>query len=121
MYAVIERGAHQYKVTAGQFIRIEKMNLPVGENWVCKQVLAIQDKNGELQAGRPFVEKAEVKALVHRHGKLKKQLVFKKKRRKGYRLTKGHRQEFTELYIELLKGPAGIIQKKILKKKKEKA
>ena len=117
MYAVIEKGSHQYKVTAGQFIRIEKMDLPKGAKWNCQNILAIQDQSGQLITGQPFVEKAEVRGLIVTHGKLKKLLVFKKKRRKGYRLTKGHRQEFTEVYIESLKSPNGDSEKKPIVKK----
>lgn len=119
MYAVIEKGSHQYKVRAGQFIKMQKMDLPKGAQWNCQNVLAIQDQNGQLITGQPFVKKAEVKGRVLNHGKLKKQLVFKKKRRKGYRLTQGHRQEFTEVYIELIKSPNGDLQKKPLAKKSQ--
>ena len=119
MYAVIEKGSHQYKVQAGQFIRMQKMDLPKGAQWSCQNILAIQDQNGQLITGQPFVENAEVKGHVISHGKLKKQLIFKKKRRKGYRLTQGHRQEFTEIYIEFLKSPNGDLQKKPLVKKSQ--
>ena len=117
MYAVIEKGSHQYKVTVGQFVRMQKMDLPKGTKWSCQNILAIQDQSGQLITGQPFVEKAEVRGLILTHGKLKKLLVFKKKRRKGYRLTRGHRQEFTEVYIEFLKSPNGDSQKKLLVKK----
>ena len=117
MYAIIEKGSHQYKVRAGQFVRMQKMDLPKGSSWSCQQILAVQDEKGQLVTGQPFVKKAEVKGRILSHGKLKKQLVFKKKRRKGYRLTKGHRQEFTEVYIELIKTPNGDSQKKLLVKK----
>ena len=117
MYAVIQNGAHQYRVQPGDFIRVEKIKLSVGESWKCSEVLAFQDKKGLLITGKPFVEKAEIRAQVIRHGKSKKKLVFKKKRRKGYRKTRGHRQEFTELYICAFRAPDGETLEKPLKKK----
>ncbi len=105
MYAIIEELGHQYRVKAGQFVRMPKMPLTEGTQYKCRQILAFEDNKGTFSLGRPFVAKALVKGRVLRHGKSKKILVFKKKRRKGYRLTKGHRQEFTEIYIETLNGP----------------
>ena len=114
MYAVIRNGAHQYRIQPGQFIRLEKMDLAPGNVWKCQQVLALQNKQGQLVTGTPCIEKAEVRGLVIRHGKEKKLLVFKKNRRKGYRRIQGHRQEFTEVYIELISTPSGEkIEKKI--------
>ncbi|MYE07694.1 MAG: 50S ribosomal protein L21 [Oligoflexia bacterium] len=113
MYAVIQKGIHQYKVHLGQFLKLEKLPLSPGQDWKCQQVLLFQEEDGPLLAGTPYVEAAEVRARIIRHGKSKKVLVFKKNRRKGYRRTKGHRQEFTEVYIEALCGPSG----KWLKKK----
>jgi large subunit ribosomal protein L21 len=107
MYAIIQNGAHQYRIQPGQFIRLEKVDLAPGKVWKCQKVLALQDKQGQFMTGTPCIEKAEVKGRVIRHGKGKKQLVFKKHRRKGYRRTQGHRQEFTEVYIELINTPSG--------------
>ena len=116
MFAVVQGLGKQYKVQPGQFIRMEKLELKEGAVWK-SPVLTFQDPEGKLYIGQPFVEKAEVRGLILTHGKLKKLLVFKKKRRKGYRLTRGHRQEFTEVYIEFLKSPNGDSQKKLLVKK----
>ena len=112
MYAVIEKGVHQYKVHLGQFLKLEKLQLRPGQNWRCQQVLLFQEEDGHLVSGTPYVEAAEVQARIIRHGKSKKVLVFKKNRRKGYRRTKGHRQEFTEVYIEALCSPSGKWSKK---------
>lgn len=120
MYAVIEKGSHQYRIQPGQFIKTEKITLAPGEIWKCKFVLAFQDKAGVLTTGTPYVEKAEVIGRIVRHGKGKKCLVFKKKRRKGYRRTQGHRQEFTEVYIEAISTPDGEKIEKKLKSKQEK-
>ncbi|MDE0119425.1 MAG: 50S ribosomal protein L21 [Bdellovibrionales bacterium] len=113
MYAVIQKGVHQYKVHLGQFLKLEKLQLRPGQNWKCQQVLLFQEEDGHLVSGQPYIKTAEVQARIIRHGKSKKVLVFKKNRRKGYRRTKGHRQEFTEVYIEALCSPSG----KWLKKK----
>ena len=114
MYAIIQNGAHQYRVQPGQFVKLEKLALAPGELWKCQQVLALQDKQGHFVTGTPCIEKAEVRGKVIRHGKEKKQLVFKKKRRKGYHRTQGHRQEFTEIYVELINTPSGEkIEKKM--------
>lgn len=120
MYAVIEKGSHQYRIQPGQFIKTEKMTLAPGEIWKCNLVLAFQDKAGVLTTGTPYVEKAEVIGRIVRHGKSKKSLVFKKKRRKGYRRTQGHRQEFTEIYIEAISTPNGEKVEKKLKSKEKK-
>ena len=114
MYAIIQNGAHQYRIQPGQFIKLEKLSLAPGNVWTCSEVLALQDKRGQIVIGTPCVDRAEVRGLVIRHGKAKKQLVFKKKRRKGYRLTHGHRQEFTEVYVQLIHTPSGEkIEKKM--------
>ncbi len=120
MYAIIQKGAHQYRVEPGQFIKMEKMELDVGAVWKCREVLAFLSKEGHFTAGTPYVEKAEVSGRVVRHGKGKKSLVFKKKRRKGYRRTQGHRQEFTEIYIEVFGAPSGEkVEKKWPRKTKD--
>ena len=120
MYAVIEKGSHQYRIQPGQFIKTEKMTLAPGEIWKCELVLAFQDEAGVLTMGTPYVEKAEVIGRIIRHGKSKKSLVFKKNRRKGYRRTQGHRQEFTEIYIEAISTPNGEKMEKKLKSRQEK-
>ena len=86
---------------------MEKIKLSIGKSWKSEQVLAFQNKSGELVKGDPYVKKAVVQGRVVRHGKSKKILVFKKNRRKGYRRTQGHRQDFTEIYIEAFSTPSG--------------
>lgn len=117
MFAVVQGLGKQYKVQPGQFIRMEKLELKEGAVWK-SPVLTFQDSKGKLYVGQPFVEKVEVVGKVCRHGRSKKVLVFKKNRRKGYRRTQGHRQDFTEVYVELIKTPTGNIKqpKKLLKK-----
>lgn len=117
MYMVMQNGAHQYRVKPGQFLRVEKLNVSAGETWKCQQILAFQDGKGEFLVGTPYLKKAEILAKVMRHGKGKKTLVFKKKRRKGYRKTKGHRQDFTEIYIETCITPTGQRIEELLSEK----
>ncbi len=112
MYAIIEALGHQYRVQPGQFLRIAHMDQPVGFQWTCETVLAIQDSKGHLFTGQPFLKKARVLLQICRHGRSKKILVFKKRRRKSHRVTKGHRQDFTEIYVESLLTPRGEILKK---------
>ncbi|KYO64758.1 50S ribosomal protein L21 [Thermovenabulum gondwanense] len=99
MYAILETGGKQYKVSEGDVIRIEKLSFAEGETVEFDKVLAISKEEG-LVVGRPFVENAKVKATVLKHGKGEKIIVFKYKPKKNYRKKKGHRQPFTEVKIE---------------------
>jgi len=119
MFSILRMGSRQYHVSLGSRIRVEKIDAKKGETWSSKEVLAFQDEKGAFTLGTPLVSKAEVRARVVRHGKEKKVLILKKKRRKGYRRTQGHRQNFTELYIEALANPEGKwkeVEKKVSKK-----
>ena len=107
MHSVFQIGSKQYNVTLGSRIRVEKLNAQKGDFWTSKEVLFVQDNKGAFAVGEPFVSQAQVKARVVRHGKAKKILILKKKRRKGYRRTQGHRQLFTELVIEALSDQTG--------------
>ncbi len=98
MYAVIETGGKQYKVSVGQRLEVEKLGHEVGSEVVLDRVLMVGG-DGEVKIGRPLVEGAKVLARVEAQGKGKKIVVFKKKRRKGYRRTQGHRQLLTTLKI----------------------
>jgi len=97
-YAIVRSGGLQYRVSADDRIRVPKLRTDVGGTVELSEVLAVS-KGGQLTVGTPLVENAKVSAEVVRHGRAKKVIVFKKKRKKGYQLTKGHRQEFTELRI----------------------
>jgi len=97
-YAIVRSGGLQYRVAADDKIRVPRLRSDVGETVELSEVLAVS-KGGQLTVGSPLVENARVSAEVVRHGRAKKVLVFKKKRKKGYQLKKGHRQEFTELKI----------------------
>ena len=99
MYAVIKTGGKQYKVHEEQILKVEKLDGTEGSQIEFDDVLMYSD--GEtITLGSPNVENASVKAHILDQGKGKKTIVFKYKRRKGYRRTKGHRQDYTEIKIE---------------------
>ena len=98
MYAVIRTGGKQYKVHEDQVLKVEKLEGSEGSEIEFNDVLLYSD--GEtVTLGAPQVESASVKAFIVEQGRSKKQLVFKYKRRKGYRKMRGHRQHYTEIKI----------------------
>ena len=100
MYAIIATGGKQYKVEPGQVHRFEKLAGEVGEKIALSPVLMVGGE-GEPKIGRPHLE-GEVSATVLEQGKAKKVMLMKKKRRKGYRVKRGHRQPFTAVRIEAI-------------------
>lgn len=98
MYAVIKTGGKQYKVAAGETIRVEKLVADVGAEVVLDQVLAVGE-GAALTVGAPFLANAKVLATVVSHGKGDKVRIFKMRRRKHYKKSQGHRQQYTELQI----------------------
>jgi large subunit ribosomal protein L21 len=98
MYAVIRTGGKQYKVAAGEKIKIEQIAADVGQEIVIDQVLAV-GSGADLTVGSPLVVGASVKATVLAQGKHDKVHIFKMRRRKHYRKSQGHRQTYTELQI----------------------
>jgi large subunit ribosomal protein L21 len=98
MYAVIRTGGKQYKVAAGEVIRVERLTAEVGADVVIDQVLALGD-GAALTTGSPLVQNAVVTAKVTAHGKGDKVRIFKMRRRKHYKKSQGHRQSYTELQI----------------------
>ena len=97
-YAIIRTGGKQYQVSAGSLVRVEKISGNIGDTVELKDVLAVIDGDN-AKIGQPTVEGAVVTATIVEQDKAKKVLVFKKKRRKGYRVKRGHRQMFTALKI----------------------
>jgi large subunit ribosomal protein L21 len=97
-YAIIRTGGKQYQVSLGSLVRVEKIAGNVGDTVELKDVLVVFDGD-TINIGQPTVEGAVVAARIVEQGKAKKVLVFKKKRRKGYRVKRGHRQMFTALEI----------------------
>ena len=99
MYAIIRTGGKQYQVAAGDTVRVEKLKGEVGDTIEISDVLLVADGDN-VKVGQPLVEGAKVIARIAEQGRAKKILVFKKKRRKGYQVKNGHRQQFTALSIE---------------------
>ena len=99
MYAIIETGGKQYRVTEGDVLTIEKIEVAEGQTVDFDRVLTVV-KGGEVVIGKPLVANAKVTAEVVTHGKGKKILVFKYKAKSNYRRRQGHRQPFTKVRIE---------------------
>lgn len=97
MYAVIKTGGKQYKVSEGDTLKIEKIAGSVGDTIEISEVLMVGGE--EVQIGTPLLPGAKVTARIVEQGKDKKVLVFKSKRRQGFRKTYGHRQPITRLKI----------------------
>ena len=98
MYAVIQTGGKQYKVMPGEEVRVEKMDGKVGDEVYFDDVLLVS-QDDKVTVGSPVLENARVVAKITRHGRGPKIVVFKYKRRKGYRKKQGHRQDFTGVKI----------------------
>ena len=98
MFAVLNTGGKQYKVSQGDLIKVEKLESDVGDKVTLSQVLMVGEGK-DVEVGFPYVSNCEVTGEVVEQGKGAKIIVFKKKRRKGYRRKNGHRQRFTQLKI----------------------
>jgi large subunit ribosomal protein L21 len=99
MYAVIRTGGKQYKVAAGGKLKVESLAAEVGSEIVIDDVLMIADGD-DIKVGAPVVAGASVKATVLSHGRGDKVMIYKMRRRKHYRKTQGHRQNYTEIRID---------------------
>ena len=98
MFSIVEQGGFQYKVSEGDTIKVPKIEAEKEAEISFEKVLMIQ--NGEeIKIGTPVVEGAVVKAKVLDHGKYRKIVIMKKKRRKGYKRKTGHRQTYTKLKV----------------------
>ena len=104
MYAIIKTGGKQYKVKTGDLVEVEKLDAEVGGKVTFSEVLAVGEEGGQLNVGSPLVAGASVEAVVKDQFRGKKIVVFKMKRRKGYRRTRGHRQALTRVEIGEIKG-----------------
>ena len=99
MYAVVDVAGSQYKVQEGDRVRVSRLGTEAGEKLTIDRVLLLGG-DGETRVGAPQVEGASVEASVLGHGRADKILVFKMKRRKGFRKKNGHRQPYTEIQID---------------------
>lgn len=105
MYAIVRSGGKQYKVRAGDTLRVEKLPRELGSEFDLDEVLLVGAEN--LHVGEPTVKNAKVTVVVTQQTKAPKVIVFKKKRRQGYRRLHGHRQFFTELFVKTITAPTG--------------
>ena len=103
MYAVIKTGGKQYKVSAGEKIKVEQIAADVGQEIVIDQVLAVGE-GSTMKVGTPLVLGSTVTVTVVSHGRHDKVRIFKMRRRKHYQKRQGHRQNFTELQIGVIAG-----------------
>jgi large subunit ribosomal protein L21 len=97
-FSIIETGGKQYKVSAGQKIKVEKLNASEGEKFLFDKVLLRVDGE-KVEVGMPYISGANVEAKVLRHGRERKKIVFKYHSKTRYRKKKGHRQNYTEVEI----------------------
>jgi large subunit ribosomal protein L21 len=100
MYAVFQTGGKQFRAEPGARLRIPTLEAEPGATVTFDDVLLAGDGSEKVLVGAPTVEGASVKAEVIRHGRTPKIIVFKRKRRKGYRRKQGHRQGFTEIRVD---------------------
>ena len=101
MYAVIKTGGKQYKVTAGEKLKIEQIPADVGQEITLDQVLAVGEGD-QIKFGQPLVSGASVTATVVSQGRHDKVKIFKMRRRKHYQKHQGHRQDYTEVRIDTI-------------------
>ena len=103
MYAIVEIQGKQFKVEKDQQIFVHRLNAEAGSKLDFDNVMLV-DNDGKVKVGSPKVKGASVKAEVLEHVQGDKVIVFKKKRRKGYAVKNGHRQQFTKIQIDSIKG-----------------
>ncbi len=99
MYAIVEIAGQQFKVEKGKKIFVHRLADEIGSEIDFDKVLLIEN-NDDITIGKPVIENAKVSAKVLSHVRGDKVLVFKKKRRKGYQVMNGHRQDFSEIEIQ---------------------
>ena len=103
MYAVIKTGGKQYRVVAGDKLKVEQIPADVGAEVILDQVLLVGEGES-VRLGQPMLTGATVKATVVSHGRGEKVKIFKMRRRKHYQKHQGHRQGYTELKIDAIVG-----------------
>ena len=99
MFAIIQSGGHQIKVVPGTVVEVDRIDAEPGTQVTIDQILFLEKDGGEVLAGAPFVANAKVTGVVDGESRGPKIRVFKKKRRKGFRKTAGHRSTFTRVRI----------------------
>ena len=101
MYAVVQTGGKQYRVAAGEKLKVEQIPADVGAQVILDQVLMVGEGDS-VRLGQPTLAGATVKATVVSHGRGEKVKIFKMRRRKHYQKHQGHRQGYTELKIDAI-------------------
>ncbi len=117
MYAVIKTGGKQYRVQEGDVLRVEKLDAEAGKKVTFDQVLMLGEGDA-IKVGADAA-RAKVTAVVMEQGRGQKIVVFKKRRRKNYRLTRGHRQSYTSVRIEKISKPRAAAKKAAAAAEKE--
>ncbi|MCB0341088.1 MAG: 50S ribosomal protein L21 [Pseudobdellovibrionaceae bacterium] len=107
MYAIIRTGGKQYRVKAGDVVRVEKLPKELGSEFDLDEILVVG--GDKTYVGQPTVTDAKVRVVVTQQAKAPKIIIFKKKRRQGYRKMQGHRQLYTELFIKSITSPEGQV------------
>jgi large subunit ribosomal protein L21 len=105
MYAIIRTGGKQYKVQAGDVLQVEKLEQDLGKEFDITEVLMIGGDAAVI--GQPVVKNAKVTVVVTKQARTRKVIVFKKKRRQGYRRLNTHKQDFTEIFVKAITSPDG--------------
>ena len=118
MYAIIESCGKQYKVTEGDVVFFEKLDVEEGKKVTFDNVVLVSDDK-KVEVGTPYVKGVKVEGKVVSHGKGKKIIVYKYKAKKNYRRTQGHRQPYTKVEITKIKTPAekAEVKKEVAEKK----
>ena len=112
MFAIIRTDGKQYRVVQGETIRLARISAEPGDAFETDQVLAIGGDESELKLGKPVIAGAKVQGTILQHGRDKKVIVFKRKRRKTYRRKYGHRQAHTLVKIDKISSVKAISAKK---------
>jgi large subunit ribosomal protein L21 len=99
VFAIIQAGGRQVKVNPGSVVTLDRVNAEVGKDITYDQVLFLEKDGGEMLAGAPFVANAKVVGVVDGESRGPKIRVFRKKRRKGFRKTRGHRSTYTRVRV----------------------
>ncbi len=111
MYAIVETGGKQYKLAEGDVVKVELIKGEVGEQVNLDRVLLVKSSEDNIQVGSPVVAGATVAVKILEHGRHKKILVMKYKKRKDYRRKNGHRQCYTQIRVEKISAPGVSISK----------
>lgn len=119
MYAIVDIAGKQYKVSEGTKLKVASLDKNTGENVSFDKVL-LTDNGKSVKVGTPTLKEVNINATILEHGRERKILIYKKKRRKGYQRKNGHRQGYTLIEITKIKATTGTTKKAPTKAKKEK-